>query len=116
MKTSLPLSLLFAALLLAAAPALASPTHTGTWTASVREKENQLQLSLHPKSERGGQMSMPVPLSAFQGLSTSDGSTAPFQLPREAGTFQFEGRFNEGDGAGHFRFEPNEAYTRTMAG
>jgi hypothetical protein len=102
------------AVLLVAAPGLAAPTHSGTWTASV--KETQLQLSLRMKGEQGGQMGMPVPLTAFQGLSTADGSTAPFRMTREAGTFAFEGRFASGEGAGHFQFEPSESYAKTMAG
>jgi hypothetical protein len=102
------------AVLLVAAPGLAAPTHSGTWTASV--KETQLQLSLRMKGEQGGQMGMPVPLTAFQGLSTADGSTAPFRMTREAGTFTFEGRFSGGEGAGHFQFEPSESYAKAMAG
>jgi hypothetical protein len=109
----LPLSPLFAILLLAAAPVLASPSHTGTWTGSV--KETQLQLNLRHKGDTGGQIGMPVPLAAFEGLSTADGSTAPFQLKREAGTLKFEGRFADGEGAGHFTFEPSPAYTQSMA-
>jgi hypothetical protein len=101
------------AVLLMAAPGLAAPTHSGTWMASV--KETQLQLSLRMKGEQGGQMGMPVPLTAFQGLSTADGSTAPFRMTREAGTFTFEGRFSGGEGAGHFQFEPSESYARSMA-
>jgi hypothetical protein len=108
------LSPLLAALLLAATPALAAPSHTGTWTATP--KENQLQLSLRTQGKEGWHMGMPVPLAAFQGLSTQEGSTAPFQLQREAGLFQFEGRFAYGEGAGHFRFEPAESYARAMAG
>jgi hypothetical protein len=102
------------AALLVAAPALAAPTHSGTWTASV--KETQLQLSLRLKGEQGRQMGMPVPLTAFQGLSTAEGSTAPFRMTREAGTFAFEGRFSGGEGAGHFQFEPSESYAKAMAG
>jgi hypothetical protein len=109
-----PQHFLLTALLLAAAPVRAAPTHTGTWMATVQE--SQLQLSLRMKGERGWQMGMPVPLAAIQGLSTAEGSMAPFQLTREAGTFQFEGRFAGGEGAGHFRFEPREAYARAMAG
>jgi hypothetical protein len=101
------------AALLVAAPGLAAPTHSGTWTASV--KETQLQLSLRMKGEQGGQMGMPVPITAFQGLSTADGSTAPFRMTREAGTFAFEGRFSGGEGAGHFQFEPSESYAKAMA-
>ncbi len=102
------------AVLLMAVPAFAAPTHTGTWSASV--KETRLQLSLRMKGEQGGQIGMPVPLTAFQGLSTADGSTTPFQMTREGGTFTFEGRFAGGEGAGHFQFEPSESYAKAMAG
>jgi hypothetical protein len=102
------------AALLVAMPALAAPTHTGTWAGSV--KEPQLQLSLRPRGEQGSQTGMPVPLTAFQGLSTANGSTAPFRLTREAGTFSFEGSFSDGEGAGHFQFEPSESYAKAMAG
>ncbi len=112
MKTP-SLSALFAVLLLAATPVLAAASHSGTWTASVQE--NQLHLNLRHKGEKGGQIGMPVPIAAFKGLSTADGSTAPFQLEREAGTLRFEGRFADGEGAGHFQFEPSAAYTQAMA-
>jgi hypothetical protein len=102
------------AALLVAAPALAASTHSGTWTASL--KETQLQLSLRTKGEHGWQTGMPVLLAAFQGLSTTEGSTAPFRMTREAGTFSFEGRFSGGEGAGHFQFELSEAYAQAMAG
>jgi hypothetical protein len=113
MKTQRPSLPLLAALLLAAAPVLAAPSHTGTWSASV--EEHRLQLSLRTKGEHGGQMSSPVPLTAFQGLSTAEGSATPFQLIREAGTFHFDGSFANGEGAGHFQFEPSQAYARSMA-
>ena len=113
MSRAVPCLPVLAALLLLAAPVLAAPTHTGTWSASV--KPPQLQLSLRQKGGQQGQTSMPVPLAAFQGLSTADGSNAPFRLPREAGTFQFQGSFSDGEGAGHFQFEPSEAYARSMA-
>jgi hypothetical protein len=103
---------LFALLLVAVTPALANPTHTGTWTASV--KNTQLQLNLRHKGEKGGQIGMPVPIAAFQGLSTAEGGTAPFKLEREAGTLHFEGRFSGGEGAGHFQFAPSAAYTQAM--
>ena len=103
------------AALLVAAPVLAAPTHTGTWTASPH-KENQLQLSIRMKGEPGSQIGMSEPLTAFQGLSTAEGSTAPFRMVREAGTFSFEGRFSGGEGAGHFQFEPAESYVKAMAG
>jgi hypothetical protein len=113
MKPQQPSLSLLVALLLVAAPVLAAPTRTGTWSASVKEK--QLQLSLRTKGEHGGQTGFPVPLTAFQGLSTADGDTAPFQLIREAGTFKFEGSFYDREGAGHYQFEPSESYVRSMA-
>ncbi|KFE68378.1 hypothetical protein [Hyalangium minutum] len=112
--TPKPFLLPLVAALLMAAPVFAAPTHTGTWTASA--KESQLQLSLRMKGEPGSQMGFSEPLTAFQGLSTADGSTAPFRMTREAGTFTFEGRFSGGEGAGHFQFEPNESYAKAMAG
>lgn len=60
-------------------------------------------------------MGFSEPLSAFQGLSTHDGP-ATFTMPREAGTFTFEGQFKGGEGAGHFRFAPSEGYAKAMAG
>jgi hypothetical protein len=102
--------------LLAAAPVFAAPSHSGTWTADV--KEDTLVLFLRTSSEKpktSQQLDMTVPLTSFQGLSTADGSTAPFQLKREAGVFFFEGRFSEARGAGHLRFEPDEEYVRAMA-
>lgn len=101
--------------LLLGAPAFAAPSHTGTWTASLQESQ-QLQLSLHLKGSPGSQFGFSEPLTAFQGLSTADGSTAPFRMAREAGTFTFEGRFASGEGAGHFQFEPSDAYAKAMAG
>lgn len=112
--TPKPFFLTVVAALLLAAPVFAAPSHTGTWTASL--KESQLQLSLHLKGEPGSQFGFSEPLTAFQGLSTADGSTASFQLTREAGTFRFEGRFAGGEGAGHFQFEPSESYAQAMAG
>jgi hypothetical protein len=112
--TPKPSLLCLVAALLVAVPALAAPTHTGTWTASLQE--NQLQLSLRMKGEPGSQMGMSEPLTAFQGLSTAEGSTAPFKMTREAGTFTFEGRFSGGEGAGHYQFEPSPGYTQAMAG
>jgi hypothetical protein len=112
--TPKPFLLPLVAALLVAAPVLAAPSHTGTWTASA--KESQLQLSLHLKGEPGSQFGFSEPLTAFQGLSTADGSTAPFRMAREAGTFTFEGRFAGGEGAGHFQFEPSESYAKAMSG
>lgn len=95
-----------------ALPVLAGSRDAGAWVGTVREKE--LHLSLHPKDEPGSQMGFSAPLTAFQGLSSAEGSTAPFKLVREAGTFDFEGRFAQEQGTGTWRFTPNAAYTKAL--
>ncbi|MCI0670962.1 MAG: 4-hydroxy-3-methylbut-2-enyl diphosphate reductase, partial [Myxococcaceae bacterium] len=99
-----------ALLVLLTSGATGSP-HSGTWTAEVRKDALQLQL----RFQRNSNMGHPFPLSSFQGLTSTEDGAAPFRLEREAGTFHFEGRFRDGEGAGHFRFEPSEAYARAMA-
>ena len=103
-------ALLLLALLLGAFPSLAAAPLTGTWTAQVRE--DRLQLNFRTREQ--GTMGFGLPLSSFQGLTVPEG-TAPFRLEREAGTVHFEGRFTQGEGAGHYRFEPNPAYSKDMA-
>ncbi len=102
-------ALLLMALLLGAFPSLAATPLNGTWTAEVHK--DRLQLNF--RRDRG-MMGFSLPLSDFQGLTVPEGS-APFRLEREAGTVHFEGRFTQGEGAGHYRFEPNAAYAKDMA-
>jgi hypothetical protein len=101
--------------LLLALPVLAATSNweAGTWVAVVDEKE--LNLTLHPKGETGSQSSLSAPFSAFQGLSTAEGSSAPFKLVREAGTFDFQGRFTEQQGIGTWKFSPDATYTKKLA-
>jgi hypothetical protein len=101
--------------LLVALPALAASSNweAGTWVASVDEKE--LRLTLHPKGETGNQSSLSAPLNAFQGLSTTEGSSAPFKLVREAGTFDFQGRFTDQQGTGTWKFSPDATYAKKLA-
>jgi hypothetical protein len=97
--------------------AMAAVLQKGTWTGLVRD--NELQLNLREPSdekERGfSNLGFSVALSAFKNLSTAEGANAIFQLVREAGAFTFEGRFSDGQGAGHYRFEPNDGYLQSMA-
>jgi len=103
-------ALLLMALLLGAFPSLAATPLTGTWTAEVRQERLQLNF----RGRERGNMGFSLPLSDFQGLTVPEGS-APFRLVREAGTVHFEGRFTQGEGAGHYRFEPDAAYQKAMA-
>ncbi|QRK10711.1 4-hydroxy-3-methylbut-2-enyl diphosphate reductase [Archangium violaceum] len=102
---------LFAAVLLWTLSALAASPNTGTWTATAREDK----LNLSFRFEERSQMGLTVPRSAFQGLNTADGADTKFQLVREAGTLNFEGRFSGGEGAGHYQFAPSASYRQEMA-
>lgn len=102
---------LLALMLLVSMPTLAAVIQRGTWTALV--KGDSLQLQLHTSPE--GNMGLSFAVGDFKGLSTADGATSPFQLVREGGTFTFEGSFSAGQGAGHYRFEPSDAYLQAMA-
>ncbi|ADO71355.1 hypothetical protein [Stigmatella aurantiaca] len=113
MPSRIPLALI-AAVVLGAFPTLAASSRGGTWAASL--DKGQCQLFLRTQENPSSQTGFSVPLSAFQGLSTEEGSTAPFRLVREAGTFSFEGRFSHAQGAGHFQFEPSQAFAKTLAG
>ncbi len=44
----------------------------------------------------------------------SAGAVVKFQLKRDAGTFNFEGWFKEGNGAGHFTFSPNASFAAEL--
>ncbi|OJT21313.1 hypothetical protein BO221_26155 [Archangium sp. Cb G35] len=102
-------TLLISALLLWTFSALAAPK-SGTWTATPRE--DTLQMNFRVKEH--GNMGLSIPRASFQGLNTEDGADTKFQLVREAGTLRFEGRFANGEGAGHYTFEPNAAYLEEM--
>ena len=94
---------------------------TGDWRATYRpEKENKVQLTFSRQTAKGGNNShgSGFELNDLQGLSAADmtASDAPvkFSLVREAGTIEAEGRFQNGKGAGTFRFTPNQSFIRAM--
>jgi len=106
--------------------AATSDFRSGVWTASLDEDDSSsLEVSLFQgrkdaKLWRGYNniMGFDVPLAAVTGLAASDinssAANVQFTLVRAAGTIRFEGRFSEGNGAGNFRFTPNEAFVREM--
>ncbi|MGZ3458212.1 MAG: 4-hydroxy-3-methylbut-2-enyl diphosphate reductase, partial [Archangium sp.] len=110
MRTRLTPSTLFSAVLLWSLCALAAAPYTGTWMATAHEDRLSFNFRVHEQ----GQMGLTLPRSALQGLNTAEGADTKFQLVREAGTVSFEGRFSGGEGAGHYRFEPNAAYLGEM--
>src|SRR5205814_1252171 len=100
----------------------------GVWTASLHENDPRtLEISLFqgknnwPGGERHGFnniMGFDVPLSDATGLAPTDiaaqAANVQFAMTRPAGTIRFEGRFSEGNGAGSFRFAPNDDFVREM--
>ena len=99
---------------------------TGVWTATLREDDpSTLEISLFQGKNQSRQwrgfnniMGFDVPLAGVTGLAATDinssAANVQFALVRAAGTIRFEGRFSEGNGAGNFRFTPNETFVREM--
>src|SRR5262249_53487458 len=117
-------ALVAALALCSSALAAAEPIH-GVWTAG-RTKwrvENGgtavfVQLSLQRSGQHGsGSSSPPVPIAELSGLTEAQVETTGdvrFTWKRDAGTFALEGRFQDGDGAGHFAFTPSPEYQADM--
>jgi hypothetical protein len=90
----------------------------GTWTA--RPSGTHLQLELRRARERGtSSHSFPIPLAELPGLAPGQlagKADVRFELKRDAGTLVLEGRFQDGEGAGHFTFSGNPEFVRAMSG
>src|SRR5260370_42176879 len=73
------------------------------------------------KSEKGTGFSshgFQVDPSRLSGLTReqamSGGTHVQFQLKRDAGTFNFEGWFKDGNGSGHFTFTPDRSFAAEL--
>ena len=100
---------------------VAQTTLTGDWKAEVRSEKNldKIQLSFERRTEKGGrnQHSTSYAYTDLQGLSREqalNGGVVKFSLVREAGTIECEGNFNNGKGAGTFRFAANPQFVSAM--
>jgi hypothetical protein len=106
---------------------LASPVQaaqqaiTGEWLADFsRQNADEVQFTILRRTARGGNhtSSDGFRLSEFQGLTREQTSGARtevrFRLVREAGTFECEGSFREGKGAGHWTLTPNQSFISAM--
>jgi hypothetical protein len=94
---------------------------TGEWLADFNRKNaDEVQFTLLRRTARGGNHSSSsgLPLSEFQGLTREQAFGARtdvrFRLVREAGTFDCEGSFREGKGAGHWTLTPSQSFVSTM--
>lgn len=119
MKTLLLLAAVIACFSLYAA----GEPNTGAWTAEL--DGGVLQMTIFQRnSTRAGRryinntMGFSEPVAEFTNLSSGDVNTnaanVQFELRRAAGTIAFDGRFSNGEGAGHFKFTPNAAFVREM--
>jgi hypothetical protein len=94
---------------------------TGEWIADFnRDNPNEVQFTIVRRTARGGNhtSSSGFPLSEFQGLTREQAFGARqevrFRLVREAGTFDCEGSFRDGKGAGHWTLTPNQNFVSMM--
>jgi hypothetical protein len=109
----------------AAGAAAASPVPQGAirgeWTAGLsKEKADKINLTLNLETDKGNRHTMgsDVSLAELQGLTREQASGArtdvKFRLVREAGTFEFEGTFSEGKGAGSWTLVPSQTFISDM--
>ncbi len=91
----------------------------GRWRGEIGWNKMCLSLKSSLRSERGRwnmSFSEDVRLIEFKGLeqARSSSSTIQFELPREAGTFIFTGRFDDNEGYGDFKFTIDSAFVNDM--
>jgi hypothetical protein len=94
---------------------------TGEWLIEFnRKNSDEVQFTVIRRSASGGQhnSSNGIPLNELQGLTRQQafgaGTQVNFRLVREAGTFQCEGIFREGKGAGHWTLTPSQSFVSAM--
>src|SRR2546421_4509629 len=95
----------------------------GQWLIEFRTGEAKVHLEMRyeRKSEKGTHSSshgFTLDPSQLSGLTReqamSGGTHVQFQLKRDAGTFNFEGWFKEGNGSGHFTFMPDRSFAAQL--
>jgi len=103
---------------IAAANVTAQNTTSGEWTATVSKDNSKIQLNLERRSKHGrNNMGQSFEFSDLQGLSREqalNGGPVSFSLVREAGRIDLEGSFQNGRGAGTFRFTGNPSFISAM--
>src|SRR5712671_1881621 len=97
---------------------------TGQWLIEYRTGEAKVHIEMRyeRKSEKGTHSSshgFTLDPSLLSGLTReqamSGGTHVQFQLKRDAGTFNFEGWFKEGNGSGHFTFMPDRTFAAQLS-
>lgn len=95
------------------------------WMIEYQTNDAKLHLTMRyqRQGERGFSYSnsgFDITLDQLPGLTreqmlSSSGTNVHFQLKRDAGTFNFEGWFKEGNGSGHFTFSPSSSFASELA-
>jgi len=101
--------------------AAAQSSITGEWIAEFsRKNPDEVQFTIIRRGERRGQhtSSDGIPLTELQGLTREQAfgprAEVNFRIVREAGTFQCEGFFKEGRGAGQWSLTINQNFVSAM--
>jgi hypothetical protein len=101
----------------------AQESYAGQWLIEFRTGEPVIQLTLRYRSRRDGHdfnnnTSFEIRPEQLQGLTReqamSGGTHVQFQFKRDAGTFNCEGWFRDGDGSGHYTFSPSPAFNAEL--
>lgn len=100
---------------------LAAGETSGEWTADA-SKPGRIQLTFIKHSDNGGynnMMGQTFAVSDLQGLdlaaiSSVVDTAVTFSLVREPGTIACRGSFNQGKGAGFWKFTPNASFVSAM--
>jgi hypothetical protein len=92
---------------------------TGEWKGKLESNDSKIHLNFDRRSDQDGKHSMgqTYEFSELQGLSREQamgGGSVKFSLVREAGTIECEGSFQNGRGAGTFRFLGSQAFLSAM--
>jgi hypothetical protein len=110
-------AILLGLLIFAVAGASSAPAITGTWSIEPSQGRGSAFVNLEMRRHSGHSSwssGETVPVSSLSGLDagTLAGGSAPvrFEVHRDAGIFRFEGSVRNGEGAGHFTFEPDPGY------
>ncbi len=120
LKPAILLGLAFIIIIIGSHIIVAQTTLTGDWKAEVRaEKPDKIYLSFERRTEKGNSMNMgqSYDYAELQGLSRDQAAgsgSIRFSLTREAGTIDCEGVFQNGKGAGTFRFTANPQFVSAM--
>jgi hypothetical protein len=84
----------------------------GFWFATIKNDKIQINFKNSEENDRNSFNGSTFDLSEFPNLPR--GSAGTFSLTREAGTMEFNGKFEGNEGMGRYKFTPNAQYADYM--